>query len=109
MIHDLSGPIGDADAGTPTGIPDVAVGDTGAGDAGSGEPEPGEFGAPCSGPEDCYSGWCVVAPEGLVCSKACSKSFSISRQDCATPGVYQMEKSWRLLMAHFGITSTFPL
>ncbi len=49
-------------------------------DGGSSEPvdtyvaEPGEFGWPCTGQEDCYSGWCVPSPEGNICTKTCLDS-----------------------------------
>ena len=54
------------------GGPDVAS-DTPIGDGGGVDTfiNPGEFGAPCSANTDCLSGWCVVGPEGLVCTKIC--------------------------------------
>ena len=31
----------------------------------------GEFGAPCSNNDECYSGWCVEGPQGYLCTKMC--------------------------------------
>ena len=36
-------------------------------------PEPGEFGWPCTSNDDCYSGWCVVTPDGQICTKTCEE------------------------------------
>ena len=38
-------------------------------------PEPGEFGWPCSDNNDCYSGWCVVTPDGQICTKTFRRSI----------------------------------
>ena len=49
--------------------------DGGAGDLGlDAGPEPGEFLYPCEENVDCYSGYCVEAPEGKVCTKNCLDS-----------------------------------
>ncbi len=32
---------------------------------------PGSFGQPCTGSDDCLSGWCVAGPDGLVCTESC--------------------------------------
>ncbi|PIE16288.1 MAG: hypothetical protein CSA66_07535 [Proteobacteria bacterium] len=37
----------------------------------TGPPPPGAFGATCTSDEECDDGWCLPAPEGLVCSKSC--------------------------------------
>jgi hypothetical protein len=37
----------------------------------TGPAAPGEVGYACDGPEDCFSGWCMPSPDGMVCSKAC--------------------------------------
>ncbi len=34
-------------------------------------PEPGAFGAACTGNVDCDSGWCVEGPDGYICTKTC--------------------------------------
>ncbi len=34
----------------------------------------GEFGAPCQGNVDCFSGWCVEGKQGFVCTKTCQES-----------------------------------
>ena len=44
----------------------------------------------------------------LVCANTRSGCWAISRQGAATPGVYQIEKSLQLRMAHFGVTSSLP-
>jgi hypothetical protein len=30
-----------------------------------------QFGKPCTGPDDCESGWCVISSDGLVCTEPC--------------------------------------
>ena len=37
-------------------------------------PEPGEFGAPCNGNPDCFSGWCVEGPQGYICTETCTET-----------------------------------
>ncbi len=59
-----SGP--DADAGEPGGE-DAVEEDTG-------PAQPGEFGYPCEGPDECNSGYCISSPTGKVCSKTCLES-----------------------------------
>jgi len=36
-----------------------------------GTPNPGEFGAPCTGNEDCLSGFCIEGLDGYICTKLC--------------------------------------
>jgi hypothetical protein len=33
--------------------------------------EPGAIGYPCTGNEDCFSGYCIPGPDGSVCTKTC--------------------------------------
>ena len=33
--------------------------------------EPGALGYPCSGNEDCFSGYCIPGPDGSICTKTC--------------------------------------
>ena len=35
-------------------------------------PPAGSPGSPCEGPEDCFSGYCVDGPDGLVCTATCT-------------------------------------
>ena len=57
---DVQGDAGTTDTSTPSG-------DTGT-------PNPGEFGSPCAGNEDCLSGWCVPSEQGTVCTEECLQS-----------------------------------
>ena len=50
--------------------------DVGTEDAGDAGPQAGEFLYPCEENKDCYSGYCVEAPEGSLCSKTCFDSDS---------------------------------
>ena len=34
---------------------------------------PGEFGAPCIGNDECFSGFCILTSDGTVCSKTCGE------------------------------------
>ena len=34
-------------------------------------PQPGEFGWPCDGPEDCDSGYCILTGEKKICTMTC--------------------------------------
>jgi len=40
-------------------------------DAGADLPAPGTFGAPCTGNNECESGFCVEGPDGPLCSRTC--------------------------------------
>src|SRR6266545_1657880 len=44
----------------------------------------------------------------LVCAKTLSGCCAMSRQGAATPGLYQMAKSARSVIGHFGVTSNLP-
>ena len=37
-------------------------------------PSNGQFGAPCAGNTDCFSGWCVEGPDGYICTKLCEEN-----------------------------------
>jgi hypothetical protein len=63
---DTSDPV-DTTAPTDTGVDDTGQ-DT-SGDAS--RPEPGEFGAPCGGNIDCFSGLCIDSDLGPVCTRTC--------------------------------------
>ncbi|MFT7582954.1 MAG: hypothetical protein ACI9MR_004640, partial [Myxococcota bacterium] len=54
----------DTGAQTDTTVPDTSEQDTT-------PPEPGEFGAPCQGNVDCFSGWCVESNAGYICTNEC--------------------------------------
>ena len=47
--------------GTSAGTPDVEQSD------------PGEFGYPCVTNDECFSGYCILTPDGTVCSKTCGE------------------------------------
>ena len=34
---------------------------------------PGELGAPCDEPDDCYSGFCIITPDGKACTETCDE------------------------------------
>jgi hypothetical protein len=61
---DLSNP----DLPNPADVPDDAE------DLGQSDVSSGEFGAPCSDNSECFSGFCVEAPGGSVCTKQCENS-----------------------------------
>ena len=64
-IAEVFGP--DEVAGDDGGVP-PDPGDVGGVD----QPQPGTTGAPCKGPNDCYSGYCVDGPDGEVCTQTCT-------------------------------------
>ncbi|MSQ84243.1 MAG: hypothetical protein EXR77_15390 [Myxococcales bacterium] len=47
---------------------------------------PADFGKPCAENEDCQSGYCVLAPEGKVCSKECETSCDDGWKCSQVPG-----------------------
>ena len=66
--------IGETTGGAPDAASDMdgasRSADGSGGDADTG-PVDGAFGAPCSGNDQCLSGWCVASDQGSVCTKLC--------------------------------------
>ncbi len=73
--QDVAGP--EETSAPPEVLPEVNAGDDAAVDGGGEDASPGDgpaagqVGSPCETAGECFSGWCLPSPDGLVCSKGC--------------------------------------
>jgi len=64
-------------------------------------PQPGEFGWPCDGPEDCDSGYCILTGEKKICTmtcvEECPEDFVCAPVTTTPPDVTYLISAYRAL------------